>query len=285
MVQPLRKKKTADDSLYHRRREVEREIEKLEKLKLSEVLALAKKANDTVSLEAIVYLLRRVAANNNAQEHGVDGLISILISRVEVMVKRHVSLDFDETQREEIYHDVIDRIIDDIVDRSDKADYAEINFNHWLQSKRNDACNKQLRKIKRMERAGDAIEDLAENEADILTFSNGEEPECLLPTPLEKTALQEAHAKAMLPSQIEGAEFTPEDQYRIASILREVKLTENILEAFLLYYYWSVPIDSKDPGRNTLVKHFGKSEKTIRIWLRKAEQAFAELRGENDEDE
>ena len=112
MVQPLRKKKAADDSQYQRRQEVEREIEQLEKLKPSEVLALARKANDAVSSEAIVYLLRRAAANKIAQ---IDGLLSILISRVEVMLKRHVSYYFDETQREEIFREVIDRIIDDLV--------------------------------------------------------------------------------------------------------------------------------------------------------------------------
>lgn len=284
MVQPLRKKRP-DGSLYQRRRKVEEELERLENLKLPDVLMHARKAEQrgevTVSSEAIVYLLRREARRGNPQGPGVDGLISILITRSVITLKHHISGVFDELQCEEIGDEVINRMIDEITDASEKADYAEINFNAWLACNRYDACRKQKRKTERMERIGDSVEDLAEDEPDIV-LARGESasPES---TPETAYALAEARGRARLPTQIEASEFTPEDRDRIAAAVRQAKLNPTVLEAFLLHYYWSVPIDSQDSEKNTLVKHFGKSEKTIRNWLRCAEETFAELRGETNE--
>lgn len=284
MVQPLRKKRP-DGSLYQRRRKVEEELKRLENLKLPDVLTHAREAEQrgegTVSSEALVYLLRCEASKGNLQGPGVDGLISILMKRSEVTLKHHISGVFDELQCEEICHEVIDRMIDEITDASDKADYAEVNFNDWLRHNRIDACRKQKRKTERMERIGDSVEDLAEDEPDIvLAKEESASPES---TPETAYALAEAQRRARLPSQIEASEFTPEDRDRIAAAVREAKLNPTVLDAFLLHYFWSVPIDSQDSEKNTLVKHFGKSEKTIRNWLRRAEEAFAKQRGETNE--
>lgn len=284
MVQPLRKRRD-DGSLYQRRRNVEEELEQLEKLKLPEVLTREREAEQRgepgVSSEALVYLLRREVREGNPQGPGVDGLISVLIKRSETILTRKISGAFDELQREDICRAVIDRMVDEITDASEKADYAEVNFNDWLKYNRMDACRKQMRKDVRTERLGDAVADLAENEADIvLAKEESASPES---TPEAAYDLAEAREKARLPPQIEAGEFTPEDRYRIAAALREAKLDPTMLEAFLLYHCWDVLIYSKDPEKHTLVKHFGKSEKTIRNWLRRAEEAFAKQRGETNE--
>ena len=65
--------------------------------------------------------------------------------------------------------------------------------------------------------------------------------------------------------------------------MKQANLEPNVLDAFLLHHYWGVPIDSKEPDKHTLRKHFGVSEKTVRNWLRRAEEAFAKVRGETDE--
>lgn len=282
MVQPLKKRQT-DGRLYKRRPKVEKELERLEKLTLLDVVALAKESGQgnepTVSSEAIVYLLRREVRKSNADRPGLDGLISILFNRSETTLRFHISGAFDELQREDICRAVIDRMVDEITDPSEKADYAEINFNDWLAHNRVDACRKQIRKAARM----DSIEDLAEDEMEIVLAS--EDLASPKPMPEAAYALAESREKAHLPHQIEAGEFTPEDRYRIAAAVRGAKLAPNVLKAFLLNHYWSMPIDSKDPNKNTLVKHFGKSEKTIRNWLSCAEEAFVKLRGETNEGE
>jgi len=288
MVRQL-KKKRVDGTPYRRRPEVETELEQLEGLTLAEVLARARehrpRGETAVSSEALVYLLRREAQKGNARSPGVDGLVSILVARSKNILMRHISNEFDELQREEIYRGVVDRLIDEISEVSDRADYAEINFNHWLARKRYDACNKQKRRLERIRRVGDAVEDLAEDEPDIVRAGDATKAASPYSTPEAAYALSEAHAKARLPAQIQAAEFTPEDRYRIATAVRGAKLGPNVLNAFLLRHYYGMKIDSRKPDEHTLARHFGKSEKTIRNWLGSAEEAFAKLRGETDEDE
>lgn len=285
MVEPLRKRRKGGKP-YKRRSAVEKELQDLEKLTLPEILARAKqgaeKGKESVSSEALVYFLRREARKGNADGPGIGGLIAMLIERSERTLRRHISGAFDELQTEEICREVIDRLVDEIAENSDCADYAEINFNDWLGHNRDDACRKQRRKAARMERLGDSMEDLGEDEAQLVPGGT-DESASTDPTPEAAYAIAEAHEKASLPHQIEAGEFSPGDQYRIAEAVRKANLDRNVLEAYLLHHYWGMAIESKDPKKHTLVKHFGKSEKTIRLWLGRAEEAFAKLRGETDE--
>ena len=286
MVEPLRKRH-GNGSLYQRRAKVERELEELEKLTLPQILERARAGEHsgkaTVSSEALVYFLRRAARTSGSHGAGVDGLVSILMDRAERTLRRHISGAFDEFQREEICREVMDGLVDDITDTGDRGDYAEVNFNDWLEHNRDDACRKELRRAKRTERLGDEVDDLGEDDdAPPGPREQAKGPEGVEPTPEAGAALAEARENARLPHQIEAGEFSPEDQYRIAAAVKQANLDPNVLEAFLLHYYWDVPIDSKEADKHTLRKHFGVSEKTIRNWLRRAEEAFAKLRGETD---
>lgn len=289
MVEPLQKRR-ADGTPYKRRREVEKEIEGLEKLKLPEVLARAREGErsgkTTVSSEALVHILRRevrIATTRSPTLGPIDGLVQILIQRAEAILRRHL-WGFGEIDREEICKQVTDRIVDEIYEDSDIADYAEVNFNDWLRHNRLDAFRKQKRKIDRMERLGDSVEDLAEDEAQVvpedIDDKTGSEP-----TTEAACAMSEACDKASLPASIEDAELSPEDRYRIAAMVRQANLPPHVLDAFLLHYYLDMQIESEDPEKYTLVKHFGKSEKSIRLWIKRAEKAFTELRGTKHESE
>jgi len=280
MVEPLRKRH-ANGSLYQRRPKVERELEALAKLTLPQILARARagehSGKETVSSEALVYFLRDAAGTGGFHGAGVDGLVSVLMERAERMLRRHISATFDEFQREEICREVMDGLVDDITDAGDRGDYAEVNFNDWLEHNRDDACRKALRKAKRIERLGDAVDDLAED--DDAPPGRREEPKhpaSSEPAPEAGAALAEAREKARLPHQIEAGEFSPEDQFRIAAAVKQANLDPNVLDAFFLHHYWDVPIESKEPDKHTLRKHFGVSEKTVRNWLRRAEEAFCQ---------
>lgn len=284
MVEPLQKRR-ADGSLYRRRREVEEELRDLEELKLADVLAQTKAREQdgktSISSEALVYILRREARRANTDSPGLDGLISILIQRSEKMVLRHLSKQFDEFQREEICNHAIFRVVEDICDKSDRADYAEVNFNEWLAHNRDDACRKHNRLATRTVRLGDAVKTLSDHDAKIVSGGMNEEasPE---PTPEVAYAFREAHENAPLPPLIKASEFSPEDQCRIADMIKKVNLAPHILEVFLLRHFWEMAIESKVAGKYTLVKYFGKSEKTIRLWLGQAENAFTKLRGDTN---
>jgi hypothetical protein len=289
MAEPLRKRRK-DGKPYKRRHAVEKELTEFEKVALPEVLAIARQREQQgqclVSSEALVYFLRREARKGNADGPGVGGLIAILTGRAERTLRRHIRDAFDEFQTEEICSEVIDRLVDEISDPGNRADYAEVNFNDWLAHNRDDACRKQRRKAARMERLGDAVENLAEGEGQIMPGGRIVDTTSADPTPPETAyALAQAGENAQLPPQIAAGEFSPEDQYRIAAIVRKAKLDPSVLEAFLLYHYLGMAIDSKDPDKHTLVKHFGKSEKTIRLWIGRAAEAFTRLRGETNESE
>ena len=179
------------------------------------------------------------------------------------MVLRHLSKRLDEFQREEICKHVIDHVVDDICDESDCADYAEVNFNEWLAHNRDDACRKQ-RLAARTVRLGDAVKDLSEHDAKIVSGGMNEEA-CPEPTPEVAYAFREVHENAPLPPLIKASEFSPEDQRRIADIIKMANLPPECLRSILLRHFWGMAIESKVAGKYTLVKHFGKSEKTIRL--------------------
>jgi DNA-directed RNA polymerase specialized sigma24 family protein len=287
MVEPLRKRHL-NGSLYQRRPKVEEELAELEKLTLPQVLACARAGarnqDATVSSEALVYVLRHAVRTGRTQDAGVDGLVSILMERAERTLRRHISDAFDEFQRDEICREVMDGLVDDITDISDRGDYAEVNFNDWLGHNREDACRKALRRASRTERLGDEVDDLGDHDdAQPCVRDESTKLASSAPSPDAEAALAEAREKAPLPHRIEAGEFSPEDQYRIAAAVKHAKLDPKVLDAFLQHYYWGVPIDSKEPNKHTLTKHFGVSEKTVRNWLRRAEEAFAKLRGETDE--
>jgi len=218
MVEPLRKRR-ADGSPYLRRREVETELEDLEKLSLPDVLARAREGEQrgktSVSSEALVHILRRevrTATTRSPTLGPIDGLVQILIQRAEAIVRRHLG-SFDEIDREEICKQVTDRIIDEISSDRDLADYAEVNFNDWLWHNRLDACRKQKRRIERVERLGETVDDLEEHEAQIVPegIDGQASPE---PGPEAAYALSEVCEQASLPPRIEDAELSPEDRRR-----------------------------------------------------------------------
>ena len=287
MVEPLRKRR-ADGSLYRRRANVEEELEALEDVPLPDLLARARESEERgqgiMCSEALVYVLRREARRGNADGPGVDGLISILIRRVERVLLRQISTIFDEVQRDQICREVVDRVVDGLVDPGDRADYGEVNFNDWLAHKRDDACRKERRRASRLVRLGDSVADIAEEETQA-PGDRSEQKASEAPTPEEAYRLAQAEKDTRLPAQINSGKFLPEDRERIAQMVRRAGLKPNVLEAFLLRHYWGIAIESQDPDKHSLVKHFGKSEKTIRLWLGRAEQVFIKLRGESHEDE
>ena len=286
MVAPLRKR-SKGGKRYKRRPEVEQELERLEKLGLPEVVARARageqKGKPTLSSEALVHILRRevrLARPDGRTQGPIDALVSILIARCEVILKRRL-WGYDELAREEMTEAVVNRLVDDIYEDGDKADYAEINFNHWLARNRTDAMRKHARKAARVKQLGEAVENLEENEAQLVTedqpteASHESSPERLY-------SLKEERERANLPSIIEHAQFSPDELHRIADVVMQAKLPADVLYAFVAHNL-GMKVESQDAEEHTLVKHFDVSEKTIRNWIERAEKALEEIRKAKNE--
>jgi len=295
MVEPLRKR-GKDGKPYERRPAIEKELQELETLALPDIVAHARAGEQigkpSVSSEALVHTLRRevrLARPDGPTLGAVDALAAMLIARCEKILKRRL-WRYDDLAREEIAGDVTNRVVDEIYEDGDKADYAEVNFNDWLAHNRVDAVRKYERKAARTERLGDSVEDLRDGEAQIVAEDESTDASHEN-TPEASYALKEARERANLPSFIEQVQFSPDELHRIAEVVKKAKLPANVLNAFLAYHALGRQIESEDPNEHTLVKHFNKSEKTIRIWIKRAEKVFAELREMkneskgNDEDE
>ena len=287
MVEPLRKRRL-DGVLYRRRRAVEKELRDLEKLDMVGVVARARTpapcGQNVVSSEALVHILRREVRASNAggpTAGPIDALTSILTQRCASILARKLAR-YDEIDREAIAAEVMDHVVDALVEDRELDDYSEVNFNDWLMHNRLDACRKHGRKAARTERLGDAVEDLSDDEAHMVP---GDEEAQDNRTPDALYALNAAREQANLPLRIESANLSPEDQYRIADMVGKASLPPRVLDAFLGYHYLEVPIESNDPEQYTLVKHFAKSEKTIRLWIKRAEKTFAKLRESKHESE
>lgn len=286
MVEPLKKRRRNGGALYQRRPEVEAEIEGLEARSIADVLACVRQGDrgegPPVSSEAIVHILRRevrVATASSLTLSQIDGLLSVLVQRAERTTRRHI-WRFDEIDREQIVEQVTYRI-DDIWAESDIADYAEVNFNDWLMFNRLDAIRKQKRKSDRVTHLGDGVEDLREDQAQVAP----EDIASTDPTPEAIYAQRESREKARLPSSLDGADLSPENRLRIAAMVQRANLPSHILDAFLLHHYLGMKVSSGDPDAYTLTKKFGKSDKTIRLWIERAEAAFAKLREATHEHE
>jgi hypothetical protein len=288
MVEPLRKH-TKDGQTYKRRPEVQQELERLEKLELQDLVARARNGEQSgkpfLSSEALVYALRREvrsAAADGPTQGPIEALASILVARCAKILKRRL-WQYDELAREEITEEVMKHLMDDVLEDGEKADYAEINFNHWLARNRSDAVRKHERKAERFTQFGDTVEDLEQVEAQIVREEEPTEASHV-DTPDLLLSLKQARERGDLPTIMEGTSFSEDDLHRIAEAARQAKLPADVLYAFLAHHL-GLKVESEDPDEHTLVKHFNKSEKTIRSWIKRAEEVFAEVRKAQNESE
>jgi hypothetical protein len=280
MVEPLRKRRK-DGTLYQRRPIVENELLDLDGVELSTLVARARTADQNtehpLSSEALMHILRREvrkATADGGSAGPIDALTSILTGRCEKIVASKL-VGYAERDREALAQDVMDRLVDAIVDGHDLGDYAEVNFNDWLMHRWLDASRKYWRNAKQSEQLGDEVEEVSDTEVPADDVEDRQ-------TPFVKFELKEAREQSTLHPDIQSANFSSDDLYRITEMVKKADLPHHVLEAFIAYHYLEVPIESNDPKQHTLVKQFGKSEKTIRIWIKRAENAFTELRKVRD---
>ena len=187
--------------------------------------------------ECLVYLIRENHALNN--DKMVSGIFKALMDRCVGLIYR-----LTETlgkEREDVYHDILTKLVEKILNLdSDIGDFYQVRF--WVGLKKliiTEKAKKMSSTNREKELARSIQLDLKIERKTCASFQfdNGASQEKLT---ICKDAIN-----------------VLEDPYK---------------SVFLLYHYVGMPIDSNKPNQDTLSKRFGKTSRTIRTWLRDAEE-------------
>ena len=205
--------------------------------------------------EALVYLIR--AFFKSGDKEVADQLSLILIERKTDMIYARLNglADADEA-----FSKVIETLFTHILFRDDgRGDYLQVRFDSALKRITISAFNSQLNK----------------NKKSMLTFSDISNPED------EDINLEESFDSSDSEGNIAYPTVSIEDQVSINDALES--LDEPLRTVFILRYKYLMQVESIDPNVPTLSNHFDKTPRTIRHWLKKADEILKKKQGENHE--
>lgn len=201
--------------------------------------------------ESLVYLIRH--------HHGVgtrelvNDLAECLLSRCATWIDGKLSglrTDMREDGNSGVVAEVFDRILD--LD-SDRGDFLQVRFWMGIQRITVSVFWKQIDQFD-TESSGDydqaTIDDLTQQGAVVV-------PTASIGRPVESEAI---------------------DNVLIEAALHQ--LEEPIRSAYLLRHLKDWPIEDQDPAIQTISRHFGKTPRTIRNWLSKADEILEAWRGD-----
>jgi hypothetical protein len=240
--------RSADGAVYQRLPKVESELRSALYMDSSEWLARTEISNADhpkfVSEECLVYVLR--AALAAGQSELVNSVTEVLFDRAEKRINGYVHKSLAPEYREEAAADMIGDLFMKLCNlKTDADDFAQVRF--WMYLKR--LCNESRDKYLRYERN--------DRKTDFIDAPAGEDE-----------AVYEIESAPSGYSSIDWA-----DGQKGLDVL-----PEPIRTAYILRNGRNWQIDSLEPNVPTLSKHFGKTEKTIRNWLARAEVLLSEWR-------
>jgi len=264
-VNPLSGRNSAND-LYQRDVAVEKQIQSAIILTDEQIIANAriheKEAEAYLQEEAIVYLIKLSKQEDN--ENLYNSLSNILLERIEHQVKFHLRA-FEEGLKEEAYNEFLARLFHHILRADGKGDFLQVRF--WL------ALNRLAITV-------------------FHRFKNREQRERKLLDPGEFAAREEnddgeddADEDFIEPQRLIPGEnrWSSVEQWSLISEAMQ-NLDENIRRAYFLYYFLGWQIETIDSNEPSVSDHFGKTPKTIRNWLHKANAALEnKWRGDHHE--
>ena len=254
LPQPLTRR-NANGQVYQRLAVVDRQIEEalgLDDEELRSRLAVRDKESPTfLKEESVVYLIRHHHAVGNRE--CVNDLTECLLKRCATWINDKLSglrTDLREDGNAGVVAEVFARILDLT---SDRGDFLQVRFWMGIQRITVDVFRKQIKQFDSDYSLDDdqtGIDDLAQRDTVVLpTGSAGR-----------------------------GVESEVIDNALIEAALNQ--LEEPIRSAYLLRHLEDWPIEDKDPAVQTISRHFGKTPRTIRNWLSKADEILKAWRGE-----
>ena len=201
--------------------------------------------------ESLVYLIRHHHGAGNREF--VNDLAECLLGRCATWIDgqlRGLRKDLREDGNARVVAELFDRILDLT---NDRGDFLQVRF--WVVLKRItvDAFWKQV------------------NQFD--TESSADDVEAVINGWAQQGAV-------VAPSAAAGGSVESEaiDNLLIEAALHQ--LEEPIRSAYLLRHLNDWPIEDQDPAIQTISRHFGKTPRTIRNWLSKADEILEAWRGE-----
>jgi DNA-directed RNA polymerase specialized sigma24 family protein len=242
--------------LYQRDAAVERQIQSAIVLTDEKIIANAlireKQSEEYLQEEAIVYLIK--VSKQEENEYLYNALSNVLLDRIGHQVKFFLR-SFDQGLKEDAYFEFLARLFQQILRSDGKGDFLQVKF--WL------ALNRLAITVFRQ-------------------FQNREQRERKLLDPGEFSARAEND---------EGEEDTDEDfvepehlipgENRWSSIEQWSLIVEalqnldgDVRKAYFLHHFLGWQVEAIDPNESSVSDYFGKTPKTIRNWLHKADAAL-----------
>lgn len=229
---------------YRRLPETIRQIEGALDLSPQDLVAHARinESEDSCFLapEALVFFIRRALAEHDGTT--VSDLMELLIDRLMASVAAGVK-GYDEEDRRDIVQTVLCRLTELLLADDDRSDFAQVRF--WVFLKR-------------------------------LRLSASADQRCFA---ARHEQLDEINGAVLIDAA--DGQLSPEELAQLAEGLRA--LDPHLRRVFVMRHYqgWKIgpePPDEENPADPSLAGYFGKSPRTIRNWLGKAEAALAPFR-------
>ena len=247
-------RKNADGEIYRRPAVVDEQIQAALKLD-AEALRVRSRITDKESSEflkeeAIVYLIRH---NHKAGNRPTVGALSeSLLNRCAKFMDGKLK-SLKPSMREDGYAEVVKELFVRILNlECDRGDFLQVRFWIFLERLTVQVFRGQLKQ-----------QTIQQNTIRLTSLPGYDEED-----------LDQLKRKGHLSLQ---NTFTPPtfDTEVIDRILINKALSRlngRFRTAYLLRHYWGWPIEDQDPCVQTISRHFNKTPRTIRNWLRKAEQ-------------
>ncbi len=253
LPQPLTRR-NADGEVYQRLPAVDRQIKEAIGLDHEELRSLLEVHDEDSSHflkeESLVYLIRHYHKGGNREF--VNDLAKCLLIRCASWIDGKLGSlrkDLREDGNAGVVAEVFARILDLA---SDRGDFLQVRFWMGLDRITVDVFRKQVSQF-------DSVlsDDYDQSAIDTLTQQGA----------------------VVVPTTFAGRSVESEavDNVLIEAALHQ--LEEPIRSAYLLRHHRGWPIEDKDPAVQTISRHFGKTSRTIRNWLARADERLEAWRG------
>ena len=257
LPEPLTRR-NAHGYVYQRLATVDRQIQDIIRLDTEELqrrsVVRYETSPDFLREESLVYLIRHFHKAGNRKV--VNDLSECLLTRCATYISgRLASLRADF--RKEAYADVVLELFSRILNlHSDRGDYLQVRF--WLALKR--LAIQVFRKQLKLQQSHTPVTS---------------------PPGYDDSSSNMSTRSVVVREPSTSASRSVETQAIEKSVIREAlsQLEEPFRSAYLLRYYFEWPIEDQDPTAQTISRKFGKTPRTIRNWLARAEESLEAWRG------
>ena len=254
LMQPLTRQ-NANDQVYQRLPAVDRQIKEALRLDYGELRSrLEVRDEDSTAFlkeESLVHLIRHY--HRAGSRELVNDVAKCLLTRCATWIDgKLIGLrkDLREDGNARVVAEVFDRILDL---SSDRGDFLQVRFWVVLERITVDVFWKQV------------------NQFD--TESSGDYDQAAIDALTQQGAV-------VVPTASTGRSAESEAIHNVLIEAALHQLEEPILSAYLLRYHQGWPIEDKNATVQTISQHFGKTPRTIRNWLSRADKCLEAWRGE-----